>query len=114
MRVEVGTQGHRKAVEELVGSPVVPLPTMASVTTCSEEETRRRWIRAGCLRVFHEGPEIERIAEGLETLLGLKERRPSADAYPAAVYETGELVLVGDKVKVKVWRSLEGLAGRSG
>lgn len=43
------------------------------------------------------------MAEGLETLLGLKERAPSADAYPKAVYETGEFVEVGDRVQAKVW-----------
>ena len=52
---------------------------------------------------FHEGPEINRVTEDLETLLGLKDRPASADAYPKAVYETGELVQVGDWVQVKVW-----------
>ena len=52
---------------------------------------------------FHEGPEINRVSEDLETLLGLKERPASADAYPKAVYETGELVQVDDRVQVKVW-----------
>jgi hypothetical protein len=52
---------------------------------------------------FHEGPEVKRVEDDLETLLGLKERPPSADAYPRAVYETGEPVQVGDKVQIKVW-----------
>ncbi len=52
---------------------------------------------------FHEGPEINRVPEDLETLLGLKARPPSADGYPTAVYETGELVRLGDHVQVKVW-----------
>ena len=52
---------------------------------------------------FHEGPKICRIEEGLETLLGLKERPISKDAYPKAVYETGEPVQLGDKVQIKVW-----------
>jgi len=52
---------------------------------------------------FHEGPEINRLNEDLETLLGLKDRPASTDAYPKAVYETGELVQVGDRVQVKVW-----------
>lgn len=51
----------------------------------------------------HEGPEIERIPEDLETLLGLKERPASADGYPKAVYDTGEWVEPGDRVQVKVW-----------
>lgn len=52
---------------------------------------------------FHEGPEVNRVTEDLETLLGLKDRPASADAYPKAVYQTGELVQVGDRVQVKVW-----------
>lgn len=52
---------------------------------------------------FHEGPEVKPIEEDFETLLGLKDRPPSADAYPKAVYGTGELVQLGDKVQVKVW-----------
>ena len=52
---------------------------------------------------FHEGPEINAVSEDLETLLGLKDRPTSTDAYPKAVYETGELVQVGDRVQVKVW-----------
>ncbi|HMP81113.1 MAG TPA: hypothetical protein PKA41_00220 [Verrucomicrobiota bacterium] len=52
---------------------------------------------------FHEGPEIKRITENLETLLGLKDRPASVDVYPKAIYETGELVQVGDRVQVKVW-----------
>lgn len=52
---------------------------------------------------LHEGPEINRITEDLETLLGLKDRPASADAYPKAVYDTGELVQLGDRVQVKVW-----------
>jgi hypothetical protein len=52
---------------------------------------------------FHEGPEVKRVDDHLEALLGLKERPPSADAYPKAVYETGEPVQVGDKVRIKVW-----------
>jgi len=42
-------------------------------------------------------------SEDLETLLGLKDRPASVDAYSKAVYETGELVEVGDWVQVKVW-----------
>ena len=52
---------------------------------------------------FHEGPEINPVTEDLATLLGLQDRPPSADTYPPAVYETGELVQLGDHVQVKVW-----------
>jgi hypothetical protein len=36
-------------------------------------------------------------------LLELRERPPSSDNYPKAVYDTGELVQPGDRVRVKVW-----------
>ncbi len=52
---------------------------------------------------FHEGPEIYEVPETLEILLGLRERAASADAYPAALYDTGELVQLADLVQVKVW-----------
>lgn len=52
---------------------------------------------------LHEGPKINRMREDLETLLGLNERPASGDAYPRAIYETGEVVQLGDRVQVKVW-----------
>ena len=50
---------------------------------------------------FHEGPTIETIADDLETVLGLKQRPPSSDTYPAAHYESGEPVLLGDRVRYR-------------
>jgi hypothetical protein len=52
---------------------------------------------------FHEGPLIETIEEDLETVLGLKTRPPSSDNYPAPRYESGEPVLVGDRIRYRVW-----------
>lgn len=52
---------------------------------------------------FHEESTIYQMKEDLETLLGLKERPVSANGYPKALYETGELVQLGDNVQVKVW-----------
>jgi hypothetical protein len=52
---------------------------------------------------FHEGPLIEAVAEDLETVLGLTTRPPSSDSYPAPHYESGEPVLLGDRVRFKVW-----------
>jgi hypothetical protein len=52
---------------------------------------------------LHEGPEIVAVAERLEVLLGLVARPPSADAYPKAVYESGEPVQLEDRVQLKVW-----------
>jgi hypothetical protein len=52
---------------------------------------------------LHEGPAIERVTDDLETLLGLKDRLPTTDNYPRAVYATGEAVHPGDRVRVKVW-----------
>src|SRR5262249_49092865 len=54
-------------------------------------------------KFFHEGPEIELVADPLDVLLGLKERLPSNDPYPKAIYDTGEPVQLGDQVQVKVW-----------
>jgi hypothetical protein len=52
---------------------------------------------------IHEGPLIEAIAEDLETVLGLKMRSPSSDSYPAPHYESGQPVLLGDRVRYNVW-----------
>jgi hypothetical protein len=52
---------------------------------------------------FHEGPEINPVSEDLSTLVGLRDRPPSAEPYPKAIYETGEFVQLGDRVLVKVW-----------
>jgi hypothetical protein len=52
---------------------------------------------------LHEGPTIEQVTDDLETLLGLKDRPPSTDGYPKAVYATGEPVEPGDRVQIKVW-----------
>ncbi len=52
---------------------------------------------------FHEGPEINTLPDDLETLLGLKDRPPSADGYPEAIYETGETAAPGDRVRFRSW-----------
>ena len=52
---------------------------------------------------FHETSEMLTVDEPLEELIGLKKKIPSKDNYPEAVYETGEKVLLGDKVQFKVW-----------
>jgi hypothetical protein len=52
---------------------------------------------------FHEESKIYPIKDDLETLLGLKERPPSTDNYPKAIYETGEGIQLGDRVKIKIW-----------
>lgn len=52
---------------------------------------------------FHDGPEINPVVDGLATLLGLEDRPPSADAYPKARYENGELVQLEDRVQIRIW-----------
>jgi hypothetical protein len=52
---------------------------------------------------FHETQEIEAWKDSLQMLLGQVPRKPSTDAYPKAVYESGETVEIGDKVLFKVW-----------
>jgi hypothetical protein len=97
-------KGSVKRIEELAGGPVY-----AFANNGFGDYLFLKWRPDGddfdedVYEFFHEGPEIKRIEEDLETLLGLKERPPSADAYPKAVYETGELVQLGDRVQIKVW-----------
>ena len=52
---------------------------------------------------LHEGPEIEEVQEDLDTLFGFKERPPSNDDYPNAIYSDGKCVMIGDLVEFKVW-----------
>jgi hypothetical protein len=57
---------------------------------------------------FHEEQKIYDVPDALDTLLGVRERDPSRDRYPKAIYESGEEVLLGDAVQVKTlllfWR----------
>ena len=53
----------------------------------------------------HEGPVIEALEDDLELLLELKKRKPSEDEYPAACYETGESIEIGDRVMFRTWIS---------
>ena len=97
-------KGSVKRIEELVGCPVYAFANNGF----GDHLFLKRRPDEGAFdqdvyEFFHEGPEVKRIEEHLETLLGLKERPASADAYPKAVYETGELVQLGDKVQIKVW-----------
>ena len=52
---------------------------------------------------LHEGPEIDEVDDDLGMLLGLKERPPSKDKYPVAIYESGEKVMINDRIQIKVW-----------
>jgi len=52
---------------------------------------------------FHETSEIFEVEDSLGVLIGAKKSKPSKDNYPKAIYETGEEVLLDDKVKFKVW-----------
>lgn len=52
---------------------------------------------------FHETQEVAAWKDSLQMLLGLVPRKPSTDAYPKAVYESGETVELGDKVLFKAW-----------
>lgn len=57
---------------------------------------------------FHEEQKIYVVDEALDTLLGIKEKAPTHDVYPKAIYESGEDVCLGDVVQVKAlmlfWR----------
>lgn len=52
---------------------------------------------------FHEGPEIIKIDDELDLLLGLRARASSKDDYPRPVYEAGDDVRMGDFVQIKLW-----------
>jgi hypothetical protein len=97
-------KGAVKRIEQLVGCPVY---AFANNGFGDQLFLKRKPDGGGFDEVvyefLHEGPEVKRIEEDLQTLLGLKERPPSADTYPKAVYATGELVQLGDKVQIKVW-----------
>ena len=93
-----------KFIEEIVGCPVCIFANNGFGDYLFLKKKREGdGFDENVFEFFHEGPEINLVAERLETLLGLKERAPSVDTYPKAVYETGELVQLGDRVQVKVW-----------
>jgi hypothetical protein len=97
-------KGSVKGIEELAGCPVYSFADNGFGDYLFLKKTPAgEGFSPDVFEFHHEGPEIKPVAERLETLVGLKERPPSADAYPRAVYETGELVQLGDAVKVKVW-----------
>ncbi len=54
---------------------------------------------------MHEGQQVEPLHDELDTLLGLRERPTSSDAYPSAKYENGQEVALGDRVQFKTWVS---------
>ena len=96
--------GSIKRIEEVVGSPVYAFANNGFGDHLFLKPTPDGvGFDQHVYEFCHEGPEIKRIEEGLETLLGLQERPPSTDDYPRAVYETGELVELGDKVHINVW-----------
>jgi hypothetical protein len=97
-------KGTVKAVEQNVGSPVF----IFANNGCGDYlflKTKRDGdgFEEDVFEYFHEGPQVDPVKEDLATLLGLEERPPSADAYPKAIYETGEAVEPGDRVQIKVW-----------
>ena len=91
-------------IEKIVGCPVCSFANNGfGDYLFLKKHPERDEFKAEVFEFFHEGPEINRITEDLETLLGLKDRPASADAYPKAVYDTGDLVVLGDRVQVKFW-----------
>ncbi len=98
------SKGSVKRIEQLVGCPVYAFANNGfGDHLFLKKRPDADAFDAVVYEFFHEGPEVERIEEDLETLLGLQERPPSADVYPKAVYATGEPVQLGDKVQIKVW-----------
>ena len=86
-------KGSVKRIEQLVGCPVYAFANNGFGDHLFLKEGPDAGVfDAAVYEFFHEGPEVKRIEEDLETLLGLKERPPSVDGYPKAIYATGELV----------------------
>lgn len=97
-------KGAVKRIEQLVGCPVYAFANNGfGDHLFLKRKPDGGGFDGGVYEFLHEGPEVKRLEEDLETVLGLKERPPSADTYPKAVYATGELVQPGDKVQIKVW-----------
>jgi hypothetical protein len=98
------SKGPAKFIEEIVGCPVCVFANngFGDYLFLKRKPHGSRY-EEEVFEFFHEGPEIIRVTGDLETLLRLKESSASADAYPKAFYETGELVQLGDRVQVKVW-----------
>jgi hypothetical protein len=97
-------EGSVKRIEQLVGCPVFAFANNGfGDHLFLKMKPDGGAFEATVYEFFHEGPEINRIEEDLETVLELKERPPSTDAYPKAVYATGEPVQPGDRVQIKVW-----------
>ncbi len=93
-----------KSIEELAGGPVCIFANngYGDYLFLKRQPDGSQWADE-VFTFYHEGPEITRVPENLETLLGLKERPPAHDDYPQAIYETGEAVQLGDRVQIKVW-----------
>src|SRR5436190_24153821 len=78
-------KGSAKHIEQFVGCPVY---VFANNGFGDHLFLKRRQasdeFEEVAYEFFHEGPEVKRVDDDLQTLLGLKDRLPSADAYPKA------------------------------
>ncbi|NBV24909.1 MAG: hypothetical protein EBS05_23690 [Proteobacteria bacterium] len=96
-------EGSARFIEEIVGCPVCAFANNGFGDYLFLKQKAGAGFGEEVFEFFHEGPEIIPTKEDLETLLGLKDRPASADAYPRAVYESGELVQLRDHVQIRVW-----------
>ena len=97
-------KGSSKPIEDIVGSPVCVFANNGFGDYLFLKQKRDEDVfDENVFEFFHEGPEINPVTESLATLLGLEDRPPSADAYPKAIYDSGEFVELNDRVQVKVW-----------
>ena len=75
-----------KRIEEIVGCPVYVFANNGfGDYLFLKKRPDGDGFEGDVFEFFHEVPEINRVTEDLETLLGLKDRSPSSDAYPKAV-----------------------------
>ena len=99
---------HPTFIENLIGTKAIIFANNGYGDYLFLKVDKNRIAEETIFEFFHEGPEINEIEDDIELLLGLKERPPSTDDYPKAVYESGEDVQIGDHVQLKTifqfWR----------
>ena len=90
-------------IEKVVGSPVLVFANNGYGDYLFLRRTESTDPDNKVFVFFHEAQEIGTWNDSLRVLLGLEQREPSKDSYPKAIYESGETVNLGDKVRFKSW-----------
>jgi hypothetical protein len=90
-------------IEKIVGSPVLAFADNGYGDYLFLRKQEETTLDDKVFIFFHETQEIGDWKDSLRMLLGQEDREPSKDSYPCAIYESGETVLLGDKVRFKSW-----------